>query len=216
MHSKRVIPAAFIAVILLLATISAASAHEHREIGEYELTVGFRTEPALVDEPNGLDLRVQRGHGDGGTPVEGLQETLQAEISYGGETMPLELRGVFNAPGSYTADLIPTATGTYSFRIFGTIEGMEIDETFTGGPDTFSEVVGKSQISFPAGTTDASGGATAAEAKDAADTAQTIAIIGLIAGLLGLAAGIGAFMVARNSRTAAASAPGTVARPVEE
>lgn len=74
-----------LSVVLILGLAATASAHEHREVGDYELTVGFTGEPALINEPNGLDLRVQLGHGDDGTPVEGLQETLQAEISYAGE-----------------------------------------------------------------------------------------------------------------------------------
>jgi hypothetical protein len=72
-------------------------------------------------------------------------------VMFAGETKPLELRARFGQPGSYVADLLPTAEGTYSFRIFGTIEGTDIDETFTGGPDTFSEVESTDSIAFPTG-----------------------------------------------------------------
>lgn len=192
-----------LSVVLMLALASTASAHEHREVGEYELTVGFSTEPALINEPNGLSLAVQLGHGDDGTPVEGLQETLDAEITYAGETKDLELRASFGQPGSYTADVFPTAEGAYTFRIFGTIEGMEIDESFTGGPDTFSEVESTSNIAFPAGETSADdGGGAASEAQDTADSARTLAIIGIIAGVLGLAAGAAGAMMAMNARSA--------------
>src|SRR5690606_4850257 len=110
-----------------------------------------------------------------------------AEIIYGGETMPLELRAVFNAPGRYTADVLPTATGAYTFRIFGTIEGTEIDERFTSGPDTFSEIESKDAIMFPAGTSGESG-SSASDAQDTADSARTLAIVALIAGVLGIGA----------------------------
>src|SRR5688572_10238725 len=96
-----------LSVMLLLGLAAAASAHERREVGDYELAVGFTGEPALVNEPNGLDLRVQLGHGDDGTPVEGLQDTLDAEISFAGETKELELRARFGQPGAYTSDIIP-------------------------------------------------------------------------------------------------------------
>lgn len=210
MHPSRTIlapwlPIAFVMGLLLIATTGVANAHERREVGEYTFVVGFGVEPALVDEPNSLSLRVTRGQGDAAEPVEGLQETLEAEIIYGGETMPLELRGAFNDPGHYVADVIPTATGTFSFRIFGTIEGTAIDETFTGGPDTFSEVLGKDAMSFPGGDGGGSGGSVA-EAQDTADSAQTIGIIALIAGLLGLGAGVAALLMARGGQRA--EAPG--------
>jgi len=190
--------------MLLLGLAATASAHEHREVGDYELTVGFTGEPALVNEPNGLDLRVQLGHGDDGTPVEGLQDTLDAEISFAGETKELELRARFGQPGAYTSDIIPTAEGAYTFRIVGTIEGMEIDETFTSGPETFAEVQSTDEIAFPAVETGADDGSSSAvsEAQDTADSARTLAIIGIIVGVLGLAAGAAGVMMALNARSA--------------
>jgi hypothetical protein len=205
--TRRLIAVA-ISAVLLLGLAATASAHEHREVGDYEFTVGFTGEPALVGEPNGLSLDVQLGHGDDGTPVEGLQETLDAEVMFAGETKPLELRARFGQPGSYVADLLPTAEGTYSFRIFGTIEGADIDETFTGGPDTFSEVESTESIAFPAvAAADEDSGESSAvsEAQDTADSARTLAIIGIIAGVLGLAAGAAGVMMAMNARNTRAT-----------
>ncbi len=45
------------------------SAHGGREVGEYELTVGFFVEPAYEGEKNGVDLRVVTGDEE---PVEGV------------------------------------------------------------------------------------------------------------------------------------------------
>lgn len=209
----RTLLAASLSVVLLLGLAATASAHEHREVGEYELTVGFAEEPALINEPNGLSLDVQLGHSDDGTPVEGLQETLDAEITYAGETKNLELRARFGQPGAYIADVFPTAEGAYTFRIFGTIEGIEIDESFTSGPETFSEVVSTSDIAFPAteGGTDDGGSNAASKAQDTADSARTLAIVGIIASVLGLAAGLAGAMMAMNARSARATS-GTVTR----
>ena len=46
-----------------------------------------------------------------GIPVEGLAETLQVEVTHvpSGASRIMDLRAVFQAPGDYTADLIPTA-----------------------------------------------------------------------------------------------------------
>ena len=43
----------------LLACAGLASAHEHRDVGNYTLVVGFLDEPAIANEPNGLSLRVE-------------------------------------------------------------------------------------------------------------------------------------------------------------
>ncbi len=152
---------------------SIARAHEHRDVGDYSLVVGFLNEPALVGEPNGLFLSVSKhaegtgpsngaehadegehseeGGEEGGTPVEGLEETLQAEVIIGGgaETMPLELEPLFGQPGAYVAHFIPTRVGDYSFRIFGSIEGMDVDERFDSGPETFSSVNDVADLQFP-------------------------------------------------------------------
>jgi hypothetical protein len=220
------------AVALFIGTAGLAGAHEHREVadGQYEMTIGFLNEPAIVEEPNGLDLRVAKVAADehetegtpaageedehAGEPVEGLQDTLQAEVTHAGQTMPLTLRAAFSEPGAYKADFIPTAEGTYTFHIFGTIEGIQIDESFTSGPDTFSEVASRSTMNFPATDGgDSAASAAVEDAQDSADSAQTLAIIGIIAGVLGLAAGVAGVMLARNARTAAA--PATAARPAD-
>lgn len=182
--------------ILMTATVFA---HESREVGEYELTVGFVNEPAIVEEPNGLSLAVQLGHGDDGEPVEGLAGSLRAEIIYGEERLPLELEPAFGSPGAYTANVIPTETGTYTFHIFGSIEGTEIDESFTGGPDTFSEVLSRQSLTFPSQVGPVGDvQMTADDASDTASTAMLLGIGGLVAGLLGLALAVVAFM--RSSR----------------
>src|SRR5690606_32924961 len=49
------------ALLMALAAAPGASAHERRAVGDYEIVIGFLNEPAIVEEPNGLDLRVSRG-----------------------------------------------------------------------------------------------------------------------------------------------------------
>jgi hypothetical protein len=177
---------------LLLAGLAAtASAHESREVaGEFNFVVGFTGEPAFVDQMNGLDLRISYLNGDEEEPVEGAEETLNAEIQFGGESRELELRGVYNQPGHYTADILPTETGTYSFQITGDIDGTEIDETFEGGPDTFSEVAATDELAFPGGSN---------SAGDGSDQAAAFGIAGVVAGLLGLAAGGAAYYKVSNT-----------------
>lgn len=131
-----------------------ADAHEQRDVADqYSFVVGFLDEPAFAGEQNGLDLRISTLDPTGGVssePVEGAEETLSAEVSYGDQTMPLELDTVYNEPGSYRAIFFPTAPGDYSFHITGTIGDTSIDETFTSADGEFGAVQDPAPLQFPA------------------------------------------------------------------
>lgn len=186
--TMRGAPVASLLGMTLAATlgVGAVLAHESREVGEYTLVVGFIGEPVFTGQKSGLEFRVSRGD----EPVEGLEQSLQAEVAYDGQTRDLPLSARFGQPGWYQSVFFPTAAGPYTFRIFGEIDGTPIDESFTSGPDTFSEVHdvagGQFPVVFPATSDlvrDAEAGATAA-------TTATIALglgaAGLLAGLLAL------------------------------
>ena len=156
-------------------------------------------------------------------PVEGLEQTLQVEITHAptGVSRVLDLRPVFGKPGDYTADLIPTAQGVYEIRVFGAIEGTEFDETFVsrGGGGEFSDVLPATALHFPEPMVSnrelegATRGAldTARQAQDTALAAQqtaeasmeisgpdTLAILGIVLGAAGLASGgVGMVMAIR-------------------
>ncbi len=172
-------------IVTLLAT-TAVLGHETREVGEYTLVVGFLDEPVYSGEKSGLDLRVSRGD----EPVEGLEETLAAEVTFGGSTRELTLSPAFGAPGAYRSVFFPTAAGPYTFRIFGEIDGDAVDESFTSGADSFSEVQDVVGGQFPVVYPAMGDLAREAEAGAAAATTATIALIlgagGLLTGLIAL------------------------------
>ncbi len=177
------------ATLTALVGIGAVSAHESREVGEYTFTVGFLDEPVYSGQKSGLDLRVARGE----EPVEGLEESLEAEVTFGGESRTLEISPVFNQPGAYESVFFPTAAGPYTFHVFGEIEGQAVDESFTSGPETFSEVQdvagGQFPVQFPAT------GDIVRDAEAGANAAST-ATIALVLGGAGLVAGLVALGVA--------------------
>jgi hypothetical protein len=171
---------------VLLAFPGIAAAHEVREVGEFSLTVGFMDEPVFTDQKSGLEFRVTRGE----EPVEGLESSLQAEVIYSGQSRELPISPRFGQPGWYQSVFFPTAAGPYTFHISGTIDGQEIDESFTAGPDTFGEVQDATSGQFPVAFPGTGDIARDAEAGAAAATTATIALVlgagGLLAGLVAM------------------------------
>lgn len=131
----------------------------------------------------------------GPSPVEGLEETLQAEIIFGAESRTLAVEPQWGQPGKYTAAVLPTAAGDYTWRVFGTINGTPVDVKLSSGPDTFGAVETKAAVSFPAAEPDVAGLQTEvdAAAKSAAEAAAS-ARTALLAGAAGVA--LGAFALA--------------------
>lgn len=148
---------ALISGIVMISGLSLsfdAQAHEGREVagGQYEIVIGFLDEPAIQGEKNAMIVEISRPgatEADEATPVEGLAATLQAEVFYAEQKMALEIRPLFNEPGSYVGYFFPMAEGDYSFRLFGEIEGSPVDEIFTSGPETFSQVIPREPLEFP-------------------------------------------------------------------
>ena len=181
------------ALCALLVLAAPAAAHEVREVAGYQFVVGFIAEPVFTNQKSGLELQVTRDE----EPVEGLEESLDAEVTFGQQTRTLELTPRFGEPGWYQSVFFPTAAGPYTFRIFGEIDGQAIDESFTSSPDGFNEVqdvtTGQFPIVFPATgdvVRDAQAGAGAA----------TTATMALVAGYAGLSAGVVALGVSIGRR----------------
>ncbi len=144
MKKVQIIAASF----LMFAVLSPAlEAHEKRDVsGKYNVVVGFVNEPAFNGEMNGVDLRVTKD----GVPVEGLEKTLQAEISREGskKTLVVALRKRYKQPGVYAGYFLPTQPGAYTFHITGTIDGQPFDETFASGSG-FHDVEDSKPLRFP-------------------------------------------------------------------
>jgi hypothetical protein len=210
---RSLVAAAGVAALLLALGAAPASAHEGRKVGRYMFIVGFGDEPAYAGAKNSVQLLLHDAATD--KPVVDLGDTLKVDVSQGTDDTPkmsiamepdFEI-GEFGTPGDYRAFFIPTAPGAYTFHFTGTIKGQRVDQKFTSGPQTFSEVDDPAGVSFP--TKDPTTGQLSArvdretqrltaavaasdqraqDANDAAGTARLIAIVGVVVGLLGLAA----------------------------
>lgn len=236
--NKRYWLAAAVAAVLSL-TVGAVFAHEGREVGDYNINIGWIVEPAYEGFMNGVEVRVTRvaesggdhhgeststgendeagdsmsmaedHHGDSAA-VKGLENTLQVEVIYvpTGASRVVNLTTDAYEPGRYTADLLPTTPGVYEFRVFGAIEGMQIDETFAskGGGGGFDDIRPLAALQFPEELPSvremesAVRGAinTAEEARDAAQEgpgllpviALALGASGTVLGIVGLVAGL--------------------------
>ena len=153
-------------------------------------------------------------------PVEGLEGSLQVEVTHAATNAArvLTLRGVSGDPGHYRADMIPTAAGVYEFRVFGIVEGTQIDESFVskGGGGDFDDVESASVLQFPQELPEmrelesAVRGAmtTAEEAQEAAmgsassssSGSNTLSIVAIVLGAVGVVSGAGGLLVALRRR----------------
>lgn len=181
-----------LAVILLLLVClglpATASAHERRKIAneQAEVVVGWLNEPSYIDQPNGVSFVVTNPATK--EPIEGLEKTVKVEVIKGGSTRTFDLRARFGQKGAYTADIIPTSTGDYTFRFTGEISGVKIDEKFESGPGRFDGIRPMMAVQFPASQPAIGELQTQlADARAAADSARTWAFVGAGVGLLALA-----------------------------
>ena len=178
----------------------------------------------VLPQGGGKPLASVAGQGEEvAVPVEGLEGSLQVEVTHvsSGVSRTFDLQAAWGEPGHYVAGLIPTASGVYEFRFFGTIDGLPIDETFVsqGGGGDFDDVRSSAELQFPVQLPEireiesgARGAlSTAQEAQQAAIAAQAaagsaqgggnvLAIVALIIGIVGAIAGGGGLYIALRVR----------------
>ena len=203
------IPGAVAAFLLLIEALfpATALAHEQRLVaGKYQFEVGFLNEPSIAGQMNGIDLTVTTAADS--KPVEGLDQTLKAEVIVGGgaHTMPVDLVAREGQPGAYDGYFIPTREGSYTFHFTGTVGGTSIDERFESGPGRFDDVQTAESLQFPDKLPDTLAAVNQANAaRDEAASARTFGIAGLVVGVVGLIVGGVALVTRRRPEGASAS-----------
>jgi hypothetical protein len=212
MRTRRLIRWGAIPLFLALCFVlmpTTASAHERRMVGagKYQFVVGFLNEPAVQSFQNGIDLTVtdltQKDASGNGKPVDGLEKTLKAQVMVpNGAKRDVTLATRFGMPGKYAGYFVPTAPGSYMFRIYGAVGDQQIDETFSSGPNTFSDVAVLADQQFPVQmVVPVNAQAQIDSAQSTANTARILGIAGLAVGVLGLAVGVFALTRRSGSRT---------------
>lgn len=197
---------------IIMFTAGPASAHEQRQVGAYQLTVGWAHEPAYTGTENAVQIFIKDAKG-GAVDDLGSPPTLKVTVSTGTQTSdPLELKPSFDSDtglgthGEFDASVIPTTPGNFTFHFSGTINGQAIDEKFTSSDKTFDPVTDPADVEFPSKnpTTGAiatnlsrlsprvdAATSTARSGKDKAGTASTLAVVGIVVGAVGVALALG-------------------------
>jgi hypothetical protein len=171
---------------LAMLSTGLVVAHEARTVAGYDLEVGFINEPVYVGDKSGLEFFVHKGD----APVEGLEETVTAEVVYQGQSRPLPITAREDDPGAYESVFIPTAAGAYTFHLTGTIDGQPIDESFTSSPTGFNEVqevaAGQFPVQFPAPAEIAADARAGKDAAAQVSIAMALGGAGVLIGLVGV------------------------------
>jgi hypothetical protein len=177
------------AALLIPVGSAVALAHGSTTVGDYTLIIGFHNEPAYRGEPNALDLFVANTKTK--EKIDGLAASLKVEISLGAAKKELKLRPQAGRAGAYTAYVLPSEKGLYTWHVFGSIKGTPVDVSMTSSPTTFSAVVDASEVAFPSvEATTAELQAQAAAAANSAHTALMVGIAGSLLGVIGIAVGV--------------------------
>ena len=185
-----IVAASALVVLSLAVTAAPAESHERRNVGPYQLVVGWLEEPSFVGVTNAVSLAVTDTRSTPPKPVEGLEKTLTVQVFQGGSTTAFSptFRTRFGVPGSYAADIVPTREGSYRFVIKGKIENVEVNEVFESGPGRFDEIKPVSALQYPDKVpTGAELSRTLDDIRSTAEQMRLIAIVGLILGAIAVA-----------------------------
>ena len=164
--------AAFLALFSLGQVVSA---HRTTQVDDYTLVIGFHNKPVCVGVPNALDLFVTNS--ETLSKVNGLESTLKAEIIFGSSKKELALVPQEDQDGAYTAYVLPTRAGDYTWHLFGAINGTPVDVLMTSSPTTFDSASLLSDSAFPGSLTDLA----------SSTSSQMVIVLGLMGVILGLA-----------------------------
>lgn len=185
-----IVAACAIAGLAVLTGTAPAEAHERRNVGPYQLVVGWLEEPSFAGVTNAVSLAVTDTRITPAKPVEGLEKTLTVDVFQGGSTTAFSpaFRTRFGAPGSYAADIVPTREGGYRFVIKGKIETLDVNETFESGPGRFDEIRPVTALQYPDKVpTGAELSRTLNDIRSTAEQMRIIAIAALILGVIAVA-----------------------------
>ena len=82
MNKKIVLPACFVVLFLLILNFQNVFAHEAINVGDYQIEIGWVTEPAVAGQMNAVVVNVTTADE---APVENVSD-LVVSVEYGGQS----------------------------------------------------------------------------------------------------------------------------------
>ncbi|HYN70722.1 MAG TPA: hypothetical protein VEX41_11025 [Candidatus Eisenbacteria bacterium] len=140
--------------ILALLFVPAVGAHVHEHVGPYDVEIGWKVEPAYVDQPNAVFLSIHDAQDQPVTDL-GADDITVVVSTADQQSQPLPFEPAWDPEegegplGEYNAAVVPTALGDYTFHLTGTVKGEAVDLTLTSSATTFDTVLGTSDAEFP-------------------------------------------------------------------
>ncbi len=127
MNKKFFVTACLIALIALLTSYQTALAHESVTVGDYEIEIGWLSEPPIAGQLNGFEISVSNTSSGEAQPVEDIS-SLVVTVSYGGQSRELTLEPLGDdAPGQYEVAMLPTVAGQYTVAFSGQLGDTPVD-----------------------------------------------------------------------------------------
>jgi hypothetical protein len=134
-------------LLLVLPTLQSSFAHQIALYSingkDYLTEVEWANEPVAVDDKTNVVLTVvspnmtdpTNAEADGTQPITGLENSLKVDIMAGNKTLVSEFEPAFGELGVYESETFyPTVPTTFSFRVYGDINGTSFDNTVSCNP----------------------------------------------------------------------------------
>ena len=118
----------FATVLLSAFLVSQAYAHETVSVEQYDIEVGWGTEPPVVEIRNNIVFKVTESSETANTfvGVKNAFRNLETIAIFGGITKNIDINSDSRL-GYYYSPIIPTKTGSYEIGIKGEINGTPVD-----------------------------------------------------------------------------------------
>lgn len=117
-----------IALLVSTGVTSQAFAHTTVDVEQYQIEVGWGTEPPIVGYRNDFVFEISESGENPGvkTGVKNAFKNLEATAKFGGVTKILDI-GSDPRPGHYFTHVIPTKIGSISISLQGDINGTPVN-----------------------------------------------------------------------------------------
>lgn len=144
MKKQYFVVACMVAFVALFASYQVVLAHESITVGNYELEVGWLTEPPIVGQQNAIVVNVSDTSSGEAQPVENVLD-LTVTVSYGGQSRALMLQPLGeDTPGQFIAPILPSVEGLYTI-----ILGGKLGDTAVSANVNPEDVKSTDLIQFP-------------------------------------------------------------------